>query len=151
MASTQQSKRRVINKNAGQTGELPSNRSVLLLIGLLVAAFFVFNYLERINELAAVRAQIVTLQRDLAQAEQRNAELEATRLEVAGAAYVAEAARSELGLILPGDDPFVILGQPAPPLGTQNGAEAAGLATQPPATEADLFNVAWWRSLFGLQ
>ena len=92
-SSPRQAKRQTIGNGTGQNGELTSNRSILLLAGLLVAAFFVFGYLDRINDLAAVRSQIASVQEDVAQAEQRNAELEATLNEVAGAAYVGETAR----------------------------------------------------------
>lgn len=151
MASSSQSKRRILNSNGGQSGDAGSNRSILLLIGLLVVALFIFSYLERINELAGVRSEIALLQNDLAQAEQRNAELEATRLEVAGSTYVAETARSELGLIQSGDDPFVILGQRAPEMGASGGPEPEIVPLEPKAAQSDLFDVTWWRSLFGLQ
>ena len=83
-SSPQQTKRQTIGNSTGQNGELTSNRSILLLVGLLVVVFFVFGYLNRVNDLAAVRSAIVSLQDDVAQAEQRNAELEATLNEVAG-------------------------------------------------------------------
>jgi len=123
----------------------------LLLLGLIVVAFFVFSYLERLNELALVRAEVVSLQNDLAQAEQRNAELEAVRQQVAGAEYVGETARAELGLILPGDDPFVVLGQQPVEIPVQQGAGADSTARQPKSAKVDIFQAAWWRSLFGLQ
>ena len=150
-SSTRQSKPPVLSSVPKQPGELPSNRSILLLLGLIVAAFFVFSYLERINELAAVRAEILSLQSDLAQAEQRNAELEATRLEVAGSAYVGETARAELGLIQPGDDPFVILGQPSAAAATQSRADVEAVLADPQPAGGNIFSAGWWRSLFGLQ
>ena len=149
-SSPRQAKQQTI-VNSTQNGELTSNRSVLLLVGLLVAAFFVFGYLDRINSLAVVRSEIVTLRDDVTQAEQRNAELEATLNEVTGEAYVGETARSELGLIQPGDDPFVLVG-PEPSAHTTTHQSAA--ATSPPRVESappiDIFSVGWWRSLFGL-
>lgn len=150
-AKRQTTGNRIGQNRTGQNGELASNRSILLLVGLLVAAFFVFGYLDRINDLAAVRSEIVSLQGDVAQAEQRNAELEATLNEVAGPAYVGETARAELGLIQPGDDPFVLL-EPEPSAHTETQPDAAlagpsGVEFAPPV---DIFSVGWWRSLFGL-
>ena len=150
-SSPRQTKRQTIGNSTGQNGELASNRSLLLLVGLLVAAFFVFGYLGRINDLAAVHSEIVSLQNDVAQAEQRNAELEATLNEVARATYVGETARAELGLIQPGDDPFVLLGPgPASDTETQQSGDAKLLSGAESATAIDIFNIAWWRSLFGL-
>lgn len=129
---------------------MASNRSVLLLIGLALLLFFVFSYLERINELISVRGQVESLQNELAQAEQRKAELEAAKEEVAGAAYVGETARAELGLIQPGDDPFVILGQDARSIDGNGGEQGTPASPGRPAGKG-IFDLAWWRALFGLQ
>ena len=148
--SSRQSKRGTLNSSARQPGEFASNRSVLILLGLIVAVFFIFSYLERLNELAEVRAEIVSLRNDLAQAEQRNAELEAARQNVTEPAYIGETARAELGLIQPGDDPFVILGQQPHGADVQKAA-GAGVVIPDSKSAVDIFDVAWWRSLFGLQ
>ena len=150
-SSSRRSKRQTIGSSTGQNGELTSNRSILLMVGLLVAAFFVFGYLDRINDLAAVRSEIASMQEDVAQAEQRNAELQATLDEVAGAAYVGETARAELGLIQPGDDPFVLLETEASAqTETRQDTDANPPSGVKTAVPIDIFNVAWWRSLFGL-
>lgn len=130
-------------------GENASNRTFLLLAALVVAAFFVFSYLDRMNELAAVRSQIVALEDDVAQAQQRTAELEATLGEVTGPAYVDATARSELGLIQPGDDAFVVLeGEAAGP-----DSAAAPVAASPGEAAGgqsiNIFDLDWWQSLFG--
>jgi len=145
--SSRQTKQRAGNNRTGQNNEMGANRSFLLLIGLVVAVLFVFSYLERVSNLAAVRAEVVALQDDLAQAEQRNAELEATLNEVAGSTYVDETARAELGLIQPGDDPFVVLGSESVAAGGQN---ETGSRTSPsvPTAEVDIFDIEWWRALF---
>lgn len=132
-------------------GELASNRSMLLLIGLAIVLFFVFSYLERINELISVRGQVESLHNEIAQAEQRQAELEAAKEEVVGAAYVGETARAELGLIQPGDDPFVILGQDAQWKEVGEGEEQMALISSPQSAGKGIFDPAWWRALFGLQ
>jgi len=129
-----------------RSSELTSNLSILLLVGLLVAAFFMFGYLNRISELAAARSEIVSLQEDVAQAEQRHAELEATLNEVAGETYVGETARAELGLIQPGDDPFVLLG---PDPSGDTATEVNAIAGVESTASIDIFSVAWWRSLLG--
>ncbi len=150
-SSPRQAKRQTIGNRTGQNSELASNRSILLLVGLLVAAFFVFGYLDRINNLAAVRSEIVALQDDVAQAEQRKAELEATLNDVAGAAYVGETARAELGLIQPGDDPFVLLeSEPSAQVETQPGVAPTAPSGVESAPSIDIFSVGWWRSLLGL-
>lgn len=158
-SSPRQANRQTPGNSTGQNGELTSNRSILLLVGLLVAAFFVFGYLDRINTLAAVRSEIVSAREDVAQAEQRNAELEATLNEVAGETYVGETARAELGLIQPGDDPFVLLGpEPSTDAETQPNSQPntqPNTGAMPPSevesvTPIDIFSGAWWRSLFGL-
>ncbi|MBX3054522.1 MAG: septum formation initiator family protein [Caldilineaceae bacterium] len=147
-SSSQRAKRGTVNSQTRKNGELTSNRSVLLFLGLIVAAFFIFSYLDRMSELAAVRAELVSLQDEVAGARQRNAELEATLQEVAGSAYVGETARAELGLIQPGDDPFVILNQN--PTG-EDDLSATASAVPPAVAEArgvDILSKEWWRSLF---
>lgn len=147
-SSTQRRKSRGGGRAPAAQESRASNRSILLLAALVVAAFFAFSYLEQMNELAAVRAQIEVLEKDVAQAEQRTAELEATLGEVAGPAYVDAAARSELGLIQPGDDPFVVL--ETDNAGTANPPDAA-LAPQQSSGDrggVNLFDPAWWQSLF---
>ncbi len=148
---SRQSKRGILNSSARRPGEFASNRSALILLGLIVAAFFIFSYLERLNELAEVRAEIVSLRNDLAQAEQRNAELEAARQNVTEPAYIGETARAELGLIQPGDDPFVILGQQSYGADVQNQAGAGSIISDPKSAGVDIFDITWWRSLFGVQ
>lgn len=150
-SSPRQAKRQIAGNRTGQNSELASNRSILLLVGLLAAAFFVFGYLDRINDLAVVRSEIVALQDDVAQAEQRKAELEATLNEVAGAAYVGETARAELGLIQPGDDPFVLLeSEPSAQAETQPGVVPVSPSGVESVPSIDIFSVGWWRSLLGL-
>lgn len=150
-SSNRSSKRRGNEDKTGQGSELASNRSVLLLIGLALVLFFVFSYLERINELINVRAQVESLQSDIAQAEQRKAELEAAKEEVAGATYVGETARAELGLIQPGDDPFVILGQDAQSVEAKGEGQQTAPSAPPGTGGKGIFDPAWWRALFGLQ
>gem|GEM_PF-1973707 len=151
VSSSRQPKRRMGNERTEQSGELASNRLLLILLGLLVVIFSVFGYLDRINELIAVRTEIASLQSDLDRAVQHNAELEATRREVAGSTYVGETARSELGLIQPGDDPFIVLGEESPSIETQNGADTNAAALSQPETRAvNIFDMGWWRSFLGL-
>jgi len=152
VASSSRQSKASAGKNGPQPGpELASNRSVLLLLGVAVAAVFVFSYLNRINDLIRVRGNVVALQGELAAAQQRNAELEATRNEVVGAAYVGETARAELGMIQPGDDPFVILGQEAQAGIPGNPADLQDEGGTASHSASTIFQLDWWRALFGLQ
>jgi len=149
-STSRQPKQHVAHSTNGQARNQTPKRSTLLLLGLIVIGLFVFSYLERLQDLAQVRAEIAALQDDIAQSEQRNAELEALRQQVSGADYVGETARAELGLILPGDDPFVVLGQESVPQ-TNNNPATEGSVSIPDSAQPTIFEAAWWRSLFGLR
>jgi cell division protein FtsL len=87
---------------------------LFVLIGLCV--FFVVSYVQRQQQLATVETAIEALSIRVAEAEQRQAELQTRQKKLDDPARLAELARDLLGMIQPGDQPIVLLAAPAPPV-----------------------------------
>jgi cell division protein FtsB len=141
---------------ASQRKEWPVNNqrtetkySVILVVGLLVALFFLSGYLERTSELLAVQAQVAVFQRDIDSARQWNLQLKNDLAYYASDEYVAEIARSELGYVQPGDDVFVVLEKSPGSVG-KAAPEQSEQATSPAAEASPLspFELRWWYELF---
>ena len=121
----------------------PAVYPALLLFGLVIGLYFVFQHVEQLRELTAVRAQVADMRQNIILGEQNSLELQAELHFAASDAYVVQTARSELGFIQDGDEVYVLLGDPA--------TEAAGPQAQTPALAAEdpfrPLDRSWWRSL----
>ena len=115
----------------------------LLLLGVVVGLFFVFQHVEQLRELVAVQAQVAAMRQDIALGQQNTLDLQAELRYASSDEYVVQMARGELGYIQEGDEVYVLLDAPA--------VEVEALPTATPAEmEGDSFRPldwAWWQSL----
>jgi cell division protein FtsB len=103
--------------------------SRLIGIGALVLCLlFVAGYVQRSADKAAVEAEISALQADIAQARVKQAVLQDELEQIDQPRAIDAAARNDLGLILRGDQPIVVLELPV------TAAPAPLPAAAPPAT-----------------
>jgi cell division protein FtsB len=115
------------------------------IIVLMLLLLFVFNYLDRVNELVMVQSSASTMEREIELAQQWNLQLKNELSYYASREYVEEIARSELGYVQPGDDVFVVLGTETESnmlgvTGASGNGQNSGALVEPV-----LFSRAWWQ------
>lgn len=111
--------------------------SRLIVIGALVLCLlFVVGYVQRSADRAAVEAEISALRVEIAQARVKQAVLQDELEQIEQPRAIDSAARNDLGLILRGDQPIVVLEPPAV------AAQAPLPAAAPPATAPGAPD--WW-------
>lgn len=125
--------------------ERASAYSLLLLFGLLIGLYFVFQYVDLLRELVSVQAQIAETQEFVRQSEQNNLDLAAELRYAASEEHVAEVARGELGYIQEGDDVYVLLDSVHP---TEQTQAPASVAPQAQSDSFRPFEWNWWQSVF---
>ena len=125
--------------NAGHTPARTSARRrtplvrlvLLVLIGLCILS--VISYSSRLQRLGAVMEDIAHWEQEIAEAEQRNAELEAELAAADSPDSLAAIARGDLGLTMPGDTVIVVVETtPAPAIVAPDapaGEESEALST----------------------
>ena len=116
----------------------------LLLLGVVVGLYFLFQYVEQLRELSAVQAQVAEMRQNIALGEQNSLDLEAQLRYATSDEYVVQIARGELGYIQEGDEVYILLDRPAARAGSPPAAPS-------PVVEEDSFRPldwAWWQSLF---
>jgi cell division protein FtsB len=87
----------------------------LILVGLLaLCLLFAIGYVQRSSDKAAVEAEIRALEAQIAQARQQQAVLQDELKTIEQPSAIDAAARNDLGLVQPGDQPIVVLAPPAP-------------------------------------
>ena len=115
----------------------------LLLLGVVVGLYFLFQHVEQLRELGAVQAQVAEMRQNIARGEQSTLDLEAQLRYATSDEYVVQMARGELGYIQEGDEVYILLDQPAARAGSPPAAPT-------PVVEEDSFRPldwAWWQSL----
>ena len=115
----------------------------LLLLGVVVGLYFLFQHVEQLRELGAVQAQVAEMRRNITRGEQSTLDLEAQLRYATSDEYVVRMARGELGYIQEGDEVYILLDQPAVRAGSPPAAPT-------PVVEEDSFRPldwAWWQSL----
>ena len=115
----------------------------LLLLGVVVGLYFVFQHVEQLRELAAVQAQVAEMRRNITLGHQSTLDLQAELRYATSDEYVVQMARGELGYVQDGDEVYILLNVPA--------AEMESLPTSLPANVEDdslrPLDWNWWRSL----
>ena len=135
----------------GERSEAQFRVTLSWVFALLLGLFFLFNYLDRINELISVQAEIGELEQDVERMEQWNLQLQDELRYYASPEYVDEIARSELGYIQPGDEVFVVLSEDDQTSSLANLGQSAtgGVAAPPEETGAfSFFDLDRWSALF---
>ncbi|MEI2776543.1 MAG: septum formation initiator family protein [Tetrasphaera sp.] len=86
----------------------------LIFVGLLaLCLLFAIGYVQRSSDKAAVEAEIRALEAQIAQARQQQAVLQDELKTIEQPNAIDAAARNDLGLVQPGDQPIVVLVPPA--------------------------------------
>ena len=107
----------------------------LILFGLLaLSLLFVASYVQRSGEREAVEAEIKALRAQIVQAHQQQAVLQDQLEHIAQPGAIDAAARNDLGLVQPGDQPIVVIDPPA---------MSAAAAPQPAPAPAAESRPAW--------
>jgi cell division protein FtsB len=101
---------------------------IVVLIGLCL--LFVGGYVQRLSEKAAVEAEIVRMERQIAEARVRNAVLAKELTQVNDDAHIAAIARDALNLVQEGDQLITIV-EAAAPVEQAAAAPPAGAARPP--------------------
>jgi cell division protein FtsL len=109
-----------------------SARRVMLLIGLLVAAFLIFFPTKQLVE---QRVRVQRLEQRLAAVEQENAELEAHVRRLEDPAEIEVLAREKLGLVEPGERAYLFAPVPSPSAAPEEAAPVEETAS-------------WWRRVW---
>ena len=112
---------------------------LVVLIGLCL--LFVAGYVQRLAEKEAVAAEIASLERQIAQAQVRNAILSKELAQVNDDAHIAAVARDALNLVQEGDQLITLLDSPA---------EAAVTPPAPDAMRAPVSTQPNWQRWFDL-
>ncbi|RME50525.1 MAG: septum formation initiator family protein [Caldilineae bacterium] len=141
-------------QNPRQKPDEPGNpqRTRLLLFALVIVAALLVGYASRLQDLASAEAEVIAQREKVEWAKQRNAELQDELERVQSDAYVAQVARSELGMSQPGDEVFIPLEQDAPRT-VGDGSAGPDTPEGPDASNQEehgwrIFDLNWWRSLF---
>jgi cell division protein FtsB len=121
----------------------PGRRTVGLIIVMLIGLclLFIAGYLQRLAEKAAVEAQIVVMEQQIAEAKVRTAILGKELAQVHDDAHIAAVARDSLNLVQEGDQLIAIVDAPAP---AAPAAPAAGSVRVPVSTDPN------WQRWFDL-
>ncbi len=116
----------------------------LLLLAVVVGLYFLFQHVEQLRELSAVRAQVADMERNIALGQQNTLDLEAQLRYATSNEYVVQMARGELGYIQEGDEVYILLDAPSAQVGN------APTAPDPVAEEGSFrpLDWSWWQSLF---
>lgn len=88
-------------------------RFFIVLAVLLLTVYLVYGYVQGFVRMRALRLQIEHVQRDIAELELRNAELQERIALYDSDAFIERAAREELGLVGPGEIPVIVIDAPA--------------------------------------
>lgn len=78
---------------------------------LLLSAYCCYLVTDRFLELAAIRQETNAIRQQLDQAKTANQELQAERERLLSPAYVEKLAREQLGLVKPGEVPYIPAGK----------------------------------------
>lgn len=136
--STRRSQKRTTRRIFRQR-PLLSLPQVLVLVGVVVAIYIGVDLNHRAQTGRLIQANELALEEQLDLASTRQVELLATREYVNSDAYVADYARNEAGMILPGEKRIVPLQSESAPVPT-----AIAKPTPDPAYDARQWQ-AWWR------
>jgi cell division protein FtsB len=81
------------------------------LLLIMVVSYFIYTCAGGQAELNAIRREAVSTNSELVQLQQQNEELKRERAMLQTPAYVEKLAREELGLVKPGETPYVSAGK----------------------------------------
>lgn len=81
------------------------------LVLLLLSVYFCYLVTDRYMELSAIRHETTVIRQQLEQAKNANQELQAERERLLAPAYVEKLAREQLGLVKPGEVPYIPAGK----------------------------------------
>jgi cell division protein FtsB len=115
----------------------------LLLLAVVVGLYFLFQHVEQLRELGAVREQVAEMQQNIALGQQNTLDLEAQLRYATSNEFVVKMARGELGYAQEGDEVYILLDGPPARVGYAPGAPA-------PVAEEGTFRPLdwnWWQTL----